>query len=74
MNNMMEINKKIKEINIQLLNCRCFLNSYYGITKKSENEEAYNLYCKLKQERKILLINIERKNKLNILANKKSED
>ena len=38
MNHMME-NKKIKEINIQLLNC---------ITKKSENEEAYNLYCKSK--------------------------
>lgn len=51
--------------NIQLLNC---------ITKKSENEEAYNLYCKLKQEKKLLLINLERKNKLNILANKKSED
>lgn len=73
MNHMME-NKKIKEINIQLLNCRYFLNSYYGITKKSENEDAYNLYCKLKQEKKLLLINLERKNKLNILANKKSED
>lgn len=71
MNHMME-NKKIKEINIQLLNCNIQLLNC--ITKKSENEEAYNLYCKLKQEKKLLLINLERKNKLNILANKKSED
>jgi hypothetical protein len=70
---MIDGNKKIQEIEAQLFLCKLELNSNYGLSKIT-HIETYNLINKLKREKKLLLINLDRKNKLDFLANKKSED